>query len=297
VEGFDEQFIGWGYEDNAFAVACETFGGPVVRLPGPLWHLHHATDPDGKKGTPTHTRNRARAARYVAVRGDQQAVAALRHDVVAFDPTGAGIPRVLHRVVPEQTTDEAERWWEAWQAIHPGWVFRTWRDPIDPSRFPLTGPHWGLVRHGAQLADLVRLEVLWNEGGIYLDSDMEPLRPLDPLLPLSAFAAWEDAARVPNAVIGAVPSHPAIWECMHLAVTRLNEGEADITIATGPGVLTDVLPWRADVLVLPPGTFYPVHYHEMKRYRVRPRDIRAEQPWAFGMHHWAGSWLPPEKRW
>jgi len=295
IGGFDEQFIGWGFEDEAFAVACETFGGPIERIDGELWHLHHATATEGKRGSPTHIRNRARAARYRAVRGDREAVAALRHDTVAFDPTGAGIPRVLHRVVPEQTSAETEDWWEAWQAIHPGWLFRTWRDPIDPTPFPLTSPHWGRVHHGAQLADLVRLEVLWNEGGIYLDSDMEPYRPLDPLLPLSAFAAWEDRYRVPNAVIGAVPGHPAIRECLDLAVQRLTDGVEDITVATGPGVLTDVLPWRSDVLLLPPGAFYPFHYRDAKT--ERRKDHATTQPWAFGAHHWAGSWLPPEKRW
>lgn len=290
VGGFDETFVGWGFEDNAFAVACETFGGPIEHIKGEAWHLFHPPAPEGKRGTETNTRNRARAARYLSVRGDREAVAALRRDTPGY--ASAGIPRVLHRVVPRETSAEADDWWMGWQSLHPGWLFRTWRDPIDPSGFPLTSPHWHRVRHGAQLADLVRLEVLWNEGGIYLDSDMEPVRRLDPLLPLSAFAAWEDAQRVPNAVIGAVPQHPAIRECIDLALSRVGEVE-DITVATGPGVLTAVLVDRDDVLLLPPGTMYPVHYRD-KRKRM---NGYAPEPWTFGVHHWAGSWLPPEKRW
>jgi hypothetical protein len=294
--GFDEAFVGWGFEDNAFAVLCETFGPPIARIDGDLWHLWHATAPEGKRGTPSHNRNRARAARYLAVRGNAEAVRAIRSEASpAVDTSGAGIPRILHRTVPRETSAQVEAWWDAWQRLHPGWEFRTWRDPIDPARFPLTSPHWHRVRHGAQLADLVRLEALWNEGGVYVDSDVEPYRPLDALLPLSAFAAWEDARRVPNAVIGAAPAHPAIRECIDVAVSRLTAGVEDIPEATGPGVLTTVLPWRADVLLLPPGAFYPYHYTQARTHRARRHD--EEQPWAFGAHHWAGSWLPEDKRW
>ena len=40
VGGFDEGFIGWGFEDCAFSVACAAFGGRY-RVPGELWHLWH----------------------------------------------------------------------------------------------------------------------------------------------------------------------------------------------------------------------------------------------------------------
>jgi hypothetical protein len=62
---------------------------------------------------------------------------------------------------------------------------------------------------------------------------------------------------------------------------------------SGPGVTTAVLPGRTDVLLLPPGSFFPYHYSERKR---RHEDHMGANPWAFGAHHWAASWLPPEKR-
>lgn len=294
MEGFDEKFRGWGGEDNAAAAAAQTFGGPLLRLPGAVWELHHASAPEGRRGTPSYNANQARRARYDAVIGNQDAIRRLRHEELTFTDAGSGIPRILHRVVPEQPDAQADAWWERFRDLHPGWELRTWRDPIDPGPFPLTSPHWPLVHHGAQLADLIRLEVLWNEGGIYVDQDIEPFRPFDSLLPLSAFAAWEDEHRVPNAVLGAVPGHPAIRECIDLAVERLTAGETDIPLATGPGVLTAVLPWRADVLLLPPGSFYPVHYREARRLKTFKPET---QPWAFGAHHWWGSWMDARRRW
>lgn len=44
VGGFDERFIGWGAEDEAFIAACEHDAG-VDRLDGDVWHLHHPPAP------------------------------------------------------------------------------------------------------------------------------------------------------------------------------------------------------------------------------------------------------------
>lgn len=204
------------------------------------------------------------------------------------------IPPRLIRTVPAVTSPQVEQWWEQACALHPRWRHVTLRDPLPPADFPVTSPHWGHCQNGAQFAGLIRLEALLT-GGVYIDSDVELFRPLDVLLHVSAFAAWEDAKTVPDAVLGARHGHPAIRECLNLALHRLTSGTGDWRTgvgawSTGPGVTTAVLPAHPDVLLLPPGSFYPYHYSE-KQDR-RHEDHRTLQPWAFGAHHWAASWLP-----
>ncbi len=54
---------------------------------------------------------------------------------------------------------------------------------------------------------------------------------------------------------------------------------------SGPGVATEILPGRPDVLVLPPGAFFPHHY-------LQKSGAKADTgPWVFARHHWHGSWL------
>jgi hypothetical protein len=284
VGGFDEAFRGWGYEDTAFAAACETFGG-LERMPGEVWHFWHPTAKEGKRGTPSWSANSARGQAYRTAIGDKAAIRALRASSPVRERVPVGrIPAILHRVVPETPNPEADAWWARFEELHPGWELRTHRDPLDPADWPLTAPHWDKAANGAQFADMIRLEALLRFGGVYVDQDVEPLRPLDPLLHLPAFAAWEDERCVPNAVMGAVPDHPAIRACLDEMLRRL-PGE---TWQAGPGVLTMLLPGRDDVLLLPPGSLYPYHYKEKER---AGEDFRKTQPWAFVVHHWWGSWL------
>jgi len=206
------------------------------------------------------------------------------------------IPYRLVRSVPAETSDEAEAFWRTACDMHPNWRHDTFRDPIDPAQFPLTSPHWARCSSGAQLAGLVRLEALWHDGGIWLDSDVEIFRPLDPLLHCSAFAAWEDENVAPDAVIGATPHHPALKECIDLALARLGSSSPDWRVGngawgTGPGVTTTVFPGRSDVLLLPPGSFYPVHYSAKTD---ADWATAGRAPWTFGVHRWAASWLPRE---
>ncbi|HMG44659.1 MAG TPA: hypothetical protein VK611_25220 [Acidimicrobiales bacterium] len=196
------------------------------------------------------------------------------------------IPRRLVRTVPAATTPEVERWWVRFRALHPDWELVTHRDPIDPGLFPFTSPYWSRCSSGAQRAGLIRLEDISLRGGVYVDSDMEPFRAFDPLLTVPMFAAWEDEHTIPDACFGAHPGHPAVEAMMQRAVREIRRGPWE----SGPGVFTGILPGRDDVLVLPPGAFYPDHYLRLDGLYDQPG------PWVFVRHHYRGSWLNDTQR-
>ena len=197
------------------------------------------------------------------------------------------IPRILHRVVPENVPEEYENYWRTARELHPDWDLRTWQDPIDPEGFE-SAHLWPHVESGAQLAGLIRLEVLWKFGGIYLDMDVEPIRSLEPLLQTSGFACWEDGRVIPDAVLGFEAGHSAIRECLDRALA-MDPGEG--AWATGPGITTAVLKSRSDVLTLPPASFYPYYYTEPER----AAENFGLTPWVYGVHRWHGSWRKPKK--
>jgi Glycosyltransferase sugar-binding region containing DXD motif/N-terminal domain of galactosyltransferase len=297
VEGFDEAFAGWGWEDNAFACACRTFSGAdIEKLPGEAWHLWHARNMEKPPA------NRTRADRYLAAVGDRDAIRAIRESPmdtaspgtlsVPDLPPSPGIPRILHRVVPVQTSAKAEAWWAEFGRLHPGWELMTHRDPLEPADWHETSKAWRYCETGASLADLVRLEALWRWGGIYVDSDVQPFRSFEPLLPLLAFASWEDAKVANATVIGARAEHPAIRACLDLA---LREVRKPGTWQAGPGVISAVLPGRSDVLLLPPDVFGPVDYRDPRRAQKMRDFDPSTHPWTFALHHFDGSWLTKRK--
>jgi mannosyltransferase OCH1-like enzyme len=182
-----------------------------------------------------------------------------------------------------------EGWWQSFVDLHPDWQLNTWRDPLDPEQWPETGDLWDRCQNGAQKAGLIRLEALWTHGGIYVDSDMECYRPLDPLLGNDCFvAAWEDAKTIPDAFCAAPPRHPVTAELLDAARRSVERG--DDAWHSGPGVFTATLPHAAErgqALLLPPQSVYP--YHWRNKVKDRKRNHKAE-PWALAAHHWDYSW-------
>lgn len=293
VGGFDEAFRGWGAEDDAFAVACETFGG-IIRLGGDVWHFWHPSTPDGRKRSQSYVANAARGMRYKRAAGKPDEIRAIQREAAVLsqyaDVPSVGIPRILHRVVPERTEHQAEEWWSEFEMLHPGWTLMTHRDPLDPADWPLTAPHWAKAENGAQFADLIRLEALLKWGGVYVDQDVQPFRSFEPLIHLYAFAAWENERCIPNAVLGAVQGHPAVRACLQTMLDRI----PGPTWQAGPKVFTEILPDRDDVLLLPPGSFYAVDYRAADKDRQLAGFNPKHHPWAFCLHWYAGSWLEKE---
>jgi mannosyltransferase OCH1-like enzyme len=224
---------------------------------------------------------------YARALGDQDATRALAEGRTWQPPQATRvelIPRILHRTVPTETTAQVETWWARFGELHPDWELRTYRDPLDPAEWPLTAHAWDSCTSGAQRAGLIRLEALYRFGGIYVDSDCEPFQSLEPLLACHAFAAWEDELVIPDAVLGAEPEHPVIRTAISLAIARIGQG----AWASGPGVTTELFTGRPDILLLPPGSFYDVHYRDPRRQRKMQQE---PSPWTFLRHHYAGSWL------
>lgn len=198
------------------------------------------------------------------------------------------IPRRLVRTVPAKTDKQVEKWWEQSCEVNPTWEHVTLREPLNPDMFPSTAKYWDLCQHGAQKAGLIRLDYIYSHGGVYIDSDVRVYRPLDPLCQVEMFAGWEDPRCIPDAMFGARAFHPAV-ATMLSAATKLVELGRD-PWDSGPGVFTDVLPERSDVMLFPPGTLYPYHYSQ-KRTAARGVDYGKRDPWCYAVHHWAGSWV------
>ena len=88
------------------------------------------------------------------------------------------------------------RYIERWKELCPDFEFIRW----DETNCDMNANEYvrGAYQSGkwAFVSDYFRLKALYEQGGVYLDTDVELLRPFGDLLELSGFAGFEDAEHV-----------------------------------------------------------------------------------------------------
>lgn len=127
------------------------------------------------------------------------------------------IPKKIHYcwLSDDPMPEKLQRCMESWKLKLPDYDIIKW----DLKRFPLEKNVW--VREAferkkyAFAADYIRLYALATEGGIYLDSDVEVLKPFDNLLHLPYFICKENSPQgVEAAILGAEAHTPWVDKCL-----------------------------------------------------------------------------------
>jgi hypothetical protein len=105
---------------------------------------------------------------------------------------------------------------DTWKEKLPDYEIVLW----DTKRFDINSVLWTKQAFETQLyacaADYIRLYAIYTHGGIYLDMDMEALKPFDALLDTDILLAYENhiSENIEAGCFGAEPGHPYIKKCM-----------------------------------------------------------------------------------
>jgi hypothetical protein len=193
------------------------------------------------------------------------------------------IPKVVHRVWlgDARLPDAAYSYEETWREHHPNWDFQLWDDA--DARHLVPAGALAACRSRSEAANLVRYEVLRRFGGLYVDTDVECRRPLDPLLQgIDSLAGYLTPGRIETAVLAGVAGHPAF---VYAALTaRLTVGlSVDSVEAAGPGLMTLACARHPLARLCGPEAMYPYRWDERHR-----RDDPFPDAWC--VHHWDLSW-------
>lgn len=149
----------------------------------------------------------------------------------------------------------------------------------------------------AFVADYARLYVLFRYGGIYMDTDVELLKPFDPFLEDPGFCSFENPDQISTAVMGACKGNAFIEAQMEYYHTHpfLVGGRPDTTtnvkIITAycieHGLRRDNSLQRWEDFV-----FYPSEYFSPKDFRTLELKLT---PASCAIHHfdtsWGGPWI------
>lgn len=156
------------------------------------------------------------------------------------------IPKIIHYCWfgGNPKTPKMEKCIESWKKYCPDYEIMEWNEqnfPIDQQcRFVQEAYKTGKY---AFVSDVARLKIVFENGGIYLDTDVELLKPLDDLLNYKCYLGWQDKKYVANGLgFGAEKGNPIIkenYDC-YIDIPFIMENGEENTVAC-PVYTTDIL--------------------------------------------------------
>ena len=122
----------------------------------------------------------------------------------------------------------------------------------------------------AERSDILRLEVLFREGGVYVDTDFECHRPLDDVIDDYDFftAPLKPNGWINNAFIGSTPGHPILDRALN--ELRPREFHGYDKHGTGPRFLDTLLQDYPEATRLPAELFYQTSPGQLERRGCHP---------------------------
>jgi inositol phosphorylceramide mannosyltransferase catalytic subunit len=223
-------------------------------------------------------------------------------------PKEQRIPKIIHQIwlgkdrIPKQYCE----WMKSWACLK-GWEYKLWTDE-DVELLTLHNRDlYDRSRNYGEKADILRLELLQQFGGLYVDLDYECLRPeifeefhcsydlymgFEPMD--HGFTKKNNLFKLCNALMASIPNHPLI---KHLIVNMKANYLAYTPFCgpvekTGPSYLTRIVVGYEQSSVdkyrniyLPCTFFYPLTESELRR-----KDGCCLPAETAGLHYWGGSW-------
>lgn len=144
----------------------------------------------------------------------------------ALRPRGS-IPKIIHQIWigPRPLPQEYEQFMAGWRQQYPDWEHRLWTNAeVEALDYPSKDLVEGSVCFG-QKTDILRAEILYKFGGLYIDTDYECVKSLqtihehydfygtlraNPLLYLASPRTYPSPLLICNSMIGARPGHPIL---------------------------------------------------------------------------------------
>lgn len=109
------------------------------------------------------------------------------------------IPRKIHYCWfgHKELPQEAKDCIVSWHKYMPDWEYKLWNEEnFDIKSMPYTAEAYAAGKM-AFVSDVARLKALYEEGGVYLDTDVEIFQTLEQLLTHKAFAGFEGSKYKP----------------------------------------------------------------------------------------------------
>lgn len=206
------------------------------------------------------------------------------------------IPKIIHYCwfgrgeMPQVCKDYIE----SWKKYCPDYIIKEWNEDnfdINCNKYVKQAYE---SRKFAFVTDYVRLYAMYNEGGIYMDTDVEVLKPLDRFLDHKAFSSFENNDSIPTGLMASEKGGE--W------VKNLLDEYDDLSFIKEDGSfdLTTNVVRITNLTVEKYGLVKKSSFQDLGVVTLYPHDYFCPKDWETGniyltenshtIHHFAGSW-------
>lgn len=159
------------------------------------------------------------------------------------------IPKIIHycwfggKSLPE----DAKKCIASWKRYLPDYEIKEWNEQnFDVNSIPYTAQAYAAEKY-AFVSDYARFKVLYEQGGLYFDTDVEVIKPFDDILSRGAFMGCELSAPLRDAVnpglgLGVAPGLGLYKEILdkYATLSFLND-DGSLNLTTVVKYTTDIL--------------------------------------------------------
>lgn len=218
------------------------------------------------------------------------------------------IPKVIHYCWfgRKPLPSSARRCIRSWKKYFPDYEIKEWNeDNFDVNAVPYIKEAYAMRRY-AFVSDYARFWILFKHGGIYFDTDVEVIRPMDDIIEKGSFMGCETEAKediplyvAPGLGIGCEAGNPlymdllSIYDGLHFCDSSGKENLKTIVQYTTERLSSSGLRQVNEIQCLENVNIYPKEYFNPFDYEsgkfVLTQNTRT-------IHYFAGSWKTPKER-
>lgn len=200
------------------------------------------------------------------------------------------IPKKIHYIWlgRNEKNERIKHCIESWKKYLPDYEIIEWNEDNLPMEYNNFFKQSYEHKKWAFASDVARLWVLYKEGGIYMDTDVEIYKPIDEFLNNEGFIGFEDTHYLSTATIGSIANNPIIktildfYDCIDFK--KYDDWKDYITYQeTSPCIYSNIF----GILGLDRDADKEQH---IKHFSIYPRSYFHTQNEGYAYHSWNGSW-------
>lgn len=218
------------------------------------------------------------------------------------------IPKKLHFiwVGDKPIPKKFEIYYKKWEYLYPDYDIKIWDDSLVQKKnvIPdnLKDLYYNYSQYPVFQADILRYCILYKYGGLYFDTDFEPLKKIkDIFLNFEFIGAIQNDNKVAIGFIGSAPGSEILENILTdlpIQIDKFISAHGEklsfnyyLHGLTGPEIFDkycSICKTNSNYFFFTPEYFYP-YWHEDKEDK-KIENFKIKSPISYGVHHWSKSW-------